>query len=348
MNQSSTFDSGCQVPLVDARFPWRPRKMRSFRLARLYEVSGDKQLALRAAGCSSALQFQVDQDTGDKWLFFANFCKLRLCPICSACRSRKISYRLSRVMDYFQDKNPDYQYIFLTLTQRNVSGSDLNAELDRLQEGWHRFVKNFKRDTMVDGWFKSLEITYHSKSGYHPHYHVVFSVPSDYFHTDAYMDHAEWRSRWAQAMRLDYLSHVNVKAAYVLRDGKRVRYDPHRLDLSPEDKLQVRRQVVKEVGKYPVKDTDYLRSSLPEAEAAEVVRTLTDALRRRRLMSFGGVLRQAAKELDISPDMSDLDDDLVHIDDEEELRSDLALMIEEYGWNFGSSEYLLTDRFVLD
>ena len=101
-------------------------------------------------------------------------------------------------------------------------------------------------------------------------------------------------------------------------------------------------QAAVEAAKYAVKDEDYIDPKLPEWDAVRILTDYTEALRRRRLMAFGGWMKEAARALDAE----DLDDgDLIHVDDDA-IREDLIEMIDAYGWHFGAGDFILSNREI--
>lgn len=75
--------------------------------------------AYRVLDCGSYLEFKRFLLSGEFKLNGANFCKVRLCPMCSWGRELKIFAQTSKVMDKALELR-DYRFIFLTLTYRNV------------------------------------------------------------------------------------------------------------------------------------------------------------------------------------------------------------------------------------
>lgn len=308
----------------DGKFPWRERKLKTFRLARLYEVAGWPEYAARAATCSTWLQYLAMED-GSRTLSAANFCKLRLCPLCIARRAKQSAYQLSQVMDKVEADHPGTMYLFLTLTVRNCPGDQLGDTLGQLTKAWDRLMKHRQVVKSIKGWFRAVEITRSGKDGtYHPHIHAILAVEPSYFgrKSGEYITHAEWLRRWKLALRVDYSPSVRIQTA------------------KARGEMCAGRAAAVEAAKYATKDSDYIDPQLPEDVAADIVDTYTRALRRRRLTAFGGWMKEAAAALGAA----DLEDgDLVHID-QDTIRADVADLIEDYGWHFGAGDYVLTDR----
>lgn len=310
--------------LVDERYPWRSFKRDSLQLSHLYELAGYAPYAKRERMCSTSLQFSILAN-GKKKLGFANFCQLRLCPMCMARRARKTAWQLSRVLDYVQAEHPDVVYIFLTITMRNCQGDDLGDTLDKLLSGWHKLLQHRDIARVVRGWFRALETTRSDKKGYHPHIHAILAVEPSYFSKNRhdYISHSAWVDHWQQALGVDYKPSVRIEICHA------------------KGAVSGSRAAATEAAKYTVKGSDYIDPRLSDKAAAEIVRTYTEALFRRRLVAFGGWLKEAAKALKVGD--LDNDKDLVHIDDDA-LRDDVVELIENYRWSFGAADYILCDR----
>lgn len=313
--------------LRDTRFDWRGKHMKSCRLARLYELAGWKEYAIRAAACARYTEFGYWVDSKDRKLQNANFCHLRLCPMCTARRARKNAMKLSQVMNQVEVKY-GLEFIFLTLTVQNCTGDKLGDALTMLAQGWDRLIRQRPVLRVCKGWYRALEITRNNDPDsewygtYHPHIHDILAVEPDYFLEESgkYLTHDDWMKRWRIACRLDYDPTVYVEKT---KEGK------HGLG------------AVLEASKYVTKDKDFISRNITDEDGAQIVEDYTKALFKRRLVAFGGVMKDIAAQIGADKD----DGDLVHIDDEG-IREDLADYIENYGWHFGAGDYILTDRRV--
>ena len=310
--------------LIDERFNWRSKKGRTMRTAYLYGLAGYEREANRAAACAAWLQFQVADVDGKEVRDLAqgNFCQLRLCPMCTARRAKRASYLLSKVMDTAQSRNRGLQYVFLTLTMRNVDGPGLKQALTDLSKSWYRLQDQRRVERAQKGWFRAIEITHNRRDGtFHPHIHAILAVEPLYFLRKGglYLSHEDWVTRWKKALRVDYDPSVRIQAT------------------GAKDKKRMERAAADEAAKYATKDQEFLGRSVSEDEAVMILTTYTEALRRKRLTAFGGILKDIARELKAD----DLEDgDLVHIE-EDSVREDLAVLMETYGWNFGAKDYVL-------
>lgn len=320
--QVVTKPDGEIISLEDSKFDWARKKARTIRLARLYKKAGYQDYSRRCASCSTWLQYSLFSD-GSRQLSAANFCGLRLCPLCISRKAKKAAYKLSRVLDVVEQEH-GVMFLFLTLTMRNVPGSELGDAITQLTAGWNRLIQHRHVKAAIKGWFRAIEITRRSK-GYHPHIHAILTVPPAYFarKSTLYISHKEWMQRWRLALRVDYDPSVRIQVA------------------KAKGEYSGGRAAAVEAAKYAVKDEDYIDPRLTEEQASQVVIDYTRALFRRRLTAFGGVLKEAASQMDA--DNLDDDKDLVHIGDEG-LREDVAELIETYCWRFGQGDYVLSRR----
>ena len=316
--------------LSDERFSWREKKMKTVMLADLYGKAGYLEYAERARSCCTWIQFAEWAD-GRKKLSAANFCQLRLCPMCTARRARKSAWKLSQVLNMVEAAH-GAKFLFLTLTMKNVPGSELGSALEQLTKGWIRFTEQRQIERSIKGWFRAIEITRSSRN-FHPHLHVILAVEPDYFSrasrkSGKYLNQFDLVDRWQRALRVDYKPSVRIQTTKA-KAG------------TGEAQAAGGYKAALEAGKYAVKDEDYIDPKLSEGLAVEILRDYTNALHRRRLTAFGGWMKEAAKALDA--DNLEEDKDLVHVDDDS-IREDVADLITTFNWHFGAGDFILARR----
>ena len=332
---------------------WSGKKKRNLSLSEIYMMIKESYRKIhsekfnrffnreeRSRMCATVLQFKKDTEQKRK-LHQAYFCQLRLCPVCNWRRSLKIFSQVSKIIQAIE-QDREHAYIFLTLTQKNVSGEELDQELDKMMKAWNRFLGYKKVKDVVKGSYRGLEITYDKESKitkrmyqekkdyykklglkvgnknpnfdmYHPHFHVLIVVRKGYFTSKEYLSHEVWRELWAKAMRLDYLPQVNVK---------RVKGNTA--------------EAVAETAKYVAKDSDYVIEKDLDL-SMNVVENLDYALERRRLVSFSGIMKEWHKKLNLDDTE---DGDLVHIDSEKDEELEGEMTLETYAWNVGYMNYV--------
>ena len=302
---------------------WKGKKLENLELAASYKRIGLNKY-YRVLDCSTFLEFRLTI-VNDLKLTNANFCKVRLCPMCSWRRSLKIFGQVSKVMDHVEE-NYNYRYIFLTLTVKNCYGKELRDTLDLMTKAFNKMNQRKAFKQAIKGYFRSLEITYNKKDNtYHPHFHMILAVNKNYFTDDRiYLSQEKWTSLWKSCLKVDYTPIVDVR---------RIKTDDNKGF----------GKAVAETAKYTVKADDFLirdeKGNIQENLTDEVVETLDYALHRKRLTSFGFVFKEIHKKLNLD---NAEDGDLTNTDNEE-LREDLTDVILKYQWNIGIKNYVLVE-----
>lgn len=321
--------------------PWREKKQANMLLAIAYDsVDGAKAIRLRE--CAKTLVFARLQN-GELKLKQMYSCRVRLCPLCAWRRAKKTYYNNMRIIDYIKKNDREYQYLFLTLTCKNVKSDELNKTIDDMYYAWNKFTKNKLIKKTIHGFCRCFEIThdinplitktlyakktnYYKKRGlkigdknpnydyYHPHFHVIVAVNKSYF-KKSYITLATWAQAWQQALNVDYVPTISVKKCYGC-DSKSVA----------------------ECSKYAVKDCDYV---VPDDWdlTIETVRTLDIALKNRRLIAYGGIFANAKKQLKLDDAENG---DLIHVDETHE-KNENEIRDEIYFWHTGYSQYMRND-----
>lgn len=284
--------------------PWGERKVENQKLVELLDIArkfdssvvSDSRL-VSIAECASWAKFAEMSDSSRK-LFDARFCRFRLCPMCCWRKSLKLFAQVSAVTDaILADKK--VRFIFVTLTVKNVVGSELRDTIKAMNEGFKRLTSKGKGAVVASaglrknllGYMKAIEVTCNiDRNDFHPHIHCIFEVRPSYFDGSGggYLTHSDWRQMWQDVMRLDYEPQVNVKAI----------------------KADERKKAVSELAKYSVKMNDLLEIR-DKNKAAKVLVELSNAIKNCRFVTFGGDFKEYKRKLS-------LDDvekgDLVHVE----------------------------------
>lgn len=299
--------------------PWRNKKMANELLSLAYEsVNSSKAARLRECGCF--LSFAVLED-GSKRLKHMDSCRVRLCPLCTWRRSLKVQAHTIAILRAMAGK---YAYLFLTLTMRNCSGDELSGALDTMFGAWQRLTQRKQFKTAVKGWYRGLEVTHNVEADtYHPHFHCVLAVNKSYFTSRSYIKQDGWTSLWKRSLRVDYDPIVDIR---------RVRSHSH--DDSDFNSCALI-EAVAEAAKYATKEDDYLIPS-DWALTVEVVRTLDKALENRRLIAYGGIMKELHKQLNLDDEETG---DLINVDSEDSTAAPTE-RVESYFWNTGYRQYV--------
>lgn len=294
--------------ITNKKTNWRSHKMDTQQLAESYKRLRNNKFYY-VENCGTFLEFKRFDD-GYLKLHRANFCKVRLCPMCSWRRSLKIFHQVSKIMNEIDlQKN---KFIFLTLTCKNVESEKLTETLDELLKAFNLLSKRKRFKKSVLGWFRCLEVTYNSdEDTFHPHIHCVLTVPAYYFKlSEYYISQDDWTKLWQSCLNIKYTPIVDVRK---FRKSKR--------GIGKE---------VAEVSKYAVKTTDYLKQD--DETTDYLVSVFDKALTSRRLVAFGGIFKMLHKQFNLDDvENGDL------INTSENLREDLGYMIVKYRWKIGTA-----------
>lgn len=319
--------------------PWRDKKINNLLVSKLYrsisDFDGDyfSRKADRLADCSTFLAFSVQSTPSCEGetlkLKSANSCRVRLCPMCAWRRTLKIGSHARKIFSYLDNHYHDkYSYLLLTLTVPNCKGSELSATIDKLMSAYDRLFKRKEVKFIVRGWYRGLEVTHNHKLGsksydtYHPHFHVLLVVDKDYLHyrqvSKGYISRDRWLQLWQECCRDDSITQVDIRSVKP-KAGKGLL------------------GAICEVTKYTVKDKDYI---IPYdwSLSQDIVKTLDGALAGRRLVSWGGVLKDVKKMLSLD---DEIDGDLVHIDlDDNDVDSGCSDTLFAF-WHTGYQQYIV-------
>lgn len=290
--------------------PWGRHKMINSALANLYDFIDPKK-AERLRKCADFVQFRILAD-GSKKLDKANFCRVRLCPMCQWRRGLKTFSQISQCFDYFAREKLNYKFVLLTLTVRNCAADELKESLDSMQAAWNRFRQQKAFKQAFKGVFKSWEITHNLRdNSFHPHYHIICAVAPSYFKSRYYLSHEKLVAMWRKAARLDYDPQVDVR---------RIKGDSA--------------GAIAEVAKYAVKPSDYIFADDIDY-SIEVIRLLDKVLDNRRFLSFCGCFKDAQ----IALKLDDIENgDLVHLDDDSAADDDNSKVV-SFAWISGYNRY---------
>lgn len=304
--------------------PWKLHKKENLRLVELYKKARIKDINLISDSrlfdlehCGDTLTFLQNAE-GKKKLKTANFCRVRLCPMCQWRRSLKMFSQVKKITDKILENDKSTRFIFGTFTIKNTDAENLEACINTLNKKFKYLVDQKKTFALAKklkqnllGYLKAVEVTYNSKDKtYHPHLHVIFAVKSTFFKNSSnYMTKKEWIELWQQALGVDYKPQTDIRA---IKSGTA--------------------KAVAEVAKYPVKTAPIL--SLPDDEAVEVLKTLTLSLHKKRFVAYGGIFKTIKQELKLTD--VETDKDLVNVDTEQQERFNAVIaVLFKYNFKFG-------------
>lgn len=298
---------------------WDEKKKMNLKMSDLYEKAMRQDDSImspaRLQQMRNCANYLVFSDVGGKKkLVDANFCRVRLCPMCNWRKSLKMFSQVSEVTDVMMSE-VKVRFIFLTLTVKNPSADELKEILDKMNEGLKYLLqksRNFASAKVLKqnllGYLKSTEITYNVKNdSYHPHFHCLLAVRPSYFDT-GYIKRKEYQLMWQQALHLNYLPQVDVR---VIKNATA--------------------RTIAEMSKYPTKTVDLLKIK-DQDKAVNALIVLHNAMFKRRLVTFGGLFRDIKARLKLD----DIEEgSLVHTESKSEGLNGVAYTLFQYNKIYG-------------
>lgn len=316
---------------------WTGKKKRSLLMADHFEVGGLDKKAERMNECANTLVFKKDNTR--LRLFQTWFCKVRLCPMCNWRRSLKIAFQNKKVIEK-ANESENLRWLFLTLTIKNVEADQLKDTLGDMTKAFNRLFKYKQVQKSVKGYFRALEVTRNTDPNsssfgtYHPHFHVLIAVKPSYFQGGYYIKQSVWAELWKKAAKLDYLPITHITTVKAKKQPVDVEGIVQDVQSSISDS-----KAVFEVSKYPVKDVDVIGTGDEvTAEGVETVLALDNALAHKRLISYGGILKQIHSDLNLD---NAEDGDLIQVGEEDpDDIANAAFEVMAY-WHVGLKQYLV-------
>jgi len=326
-----------QTVLNDKSSTGKPRKWSTYKKQALAvsdayrKFEGAATFSKRMDECGGWLRFLACTKGHGLLLIAAIFCQCRLCPLCQWRRSLIIFHQVKQLAcEHIKHYKSDVM-LLLTLTVPNVKANDLKERITLMQRGWHKLMNRNPVKRVCRSWFRSLEITYNeSRDDYHPHFHVLLMVPASYFKRDRnlYIERDEWLRMWQEVTGLPEITQVDIRKVKKLKKGDAIT------------------TVAAEIAKYATKPSDYVKATkdgLCEADA-KVIEALHVAIRRRRLVAFGGEFKRYKQALKLA-EVEDAD--MVKIDEQEKTCHcrvcESELLPQMYRWQIGLRQYVKTD-----
>lgn len=309
--------------------PWKYMKRGSLMVAEALKATGHQKIARRVYKCGDYLEYKKSLETWKKILINAQFCGLSLCPICQRRLAIKRYYTLKRVIEYIaQEQEETPEYILMTLTVRNVAGEELRDTVDCLLKSFTKFKKRVCIQKNFVGFYRTLEVSYNSDCDtYHPHLHILFQVKKGYFAKEntTYLTTEKLVSEWQKCLGADYTPVCDLR------------------------KIKGEKGLL-EVSKYVNKTSDVLK--LPKETRHKVIHYLYTGLFRKRLVAFGGVMKEVAKELKLELEEAKADEKADREENElrnlnltgikRDYKTGEGYQIEQYFWN--REDYIFDEK----
>lgn len=300
--------------------------------------------ASKLLDCGTELQLD---DNGR--VVFANFCRLRICPMCQRRRALRIASDFKKIMDKL-----DCAWLHLVFTVPNCSASELSGVLDDMQIASSRFFRVDFVKKAFKGVARCTEVTYNvERNNYHPHFHCLVAVNKSYFTSRYYLRVEDIRKLWTALVNAQMFGKCIKKAVDVKGfdvDGyKEVRinvknrsdkwvmgllegFDPDVDGLYQCSITKANEGSIPEVAKYCVKP---LQMDLEGFDLYEPLQVIFNALHNRRLIQLYGTVADASRALGVDFDTDNFED----VSDKSDTNIDIA-KIRRYNWDRKGNRYL--------
>ena len=295
--------------------PWDVHRAQADDVGLIYASAVEfERYAVRMAQCAEVLRFVWVDPSSDGEILLklrdARFCRLRHCPVCQWRRMLMWQARFYQSLPKLVSEHHKARWLFLTLTVRNCSITELSDTLTTMNTAWQRFIKrqDFKP---VLGWVRTTEVTRGRDGTAHPHFHCLLMVPASWFTGRQYVKQARWVDLWRDCLRVDYLPVVDVRVVKA-KEG--------------QESGEALQAAVRETLKYSVKPADM-------TDDPQWFLELTRQTHKRRFVAAGGALKDVLK-LD-----QETDQDLVTTDSTEPPTEDEASV--SFGWREAERHYRL-------
>lgn len=257
------------APLVK----WSEKKRVSLRVAAKMIDAGFRARGFRMQNCGDFVNFKICPDCGKSYISSTNLCRDRLCPTCSWRLSLKKFAEMCTTLATIKDLK-SYGAGFLTLTIKNCTAGGLNATLKKMAADWNRMLQQKACKELFLGWARSVEITYNPKrKTFHPHFHIIVLYEEVFSVGEM---HEITRKAWNKAARLDYEAITDFRAI----EGKDTDID--------NDGFY---SAICETFKYAVKSDEL------EDMDISTFRMFVNAIQGVRFVSYGGIIKEARKQL---------------------------------------------------
>ena len=241
-------------------------KAKNQRIAEWIAQNNQISRANRIKECGSFIMWNYCIHCHHSEIVSANYCKDRFCAICAPKKANRIRYQILKTIEPHIKKDCN-EWLFLTMTIKSVPGTELRKTVEGLLSASRKFFDRRPIEKVVEGYIRSLEITYNHKTGmYHPHIHMLLMVnKANYFIKGLYLTQFDYAEIWKQCNKLDYTPITDIRKVY------------------DKEGYQSIKSAVIETAKYPVK-----LYNIPNKTVFDI---LDNALKGKQLITAGGVLR---------------------------------------------------------
>lgn len=302
----------------------------------------DNKLSQKLGDCATWLLFK-QKENGLK-LASSNFCRSKICPLCSWRKRliwlQRLYTSLNTIRGLYKDSKPKKKLslIFVTLSQRNCLIDDLSREIKHMSKAWHEFIRDDEKSSFSpkvapsEGYFRAMEVTVklvNWRIYCNVHYHAILIAPQGYGdkeNRDSFIPQRDWVKAWRRAMQLDYDPTAHVKFTSFKNQSEIVKYlvKPLNYDINLERQLKIYQDRIKDI------------QGLPHSDYYSVLVGLSEQLKHCQQFTTGGIIRR------YMPRRNDDEENLINIRQTDELlETDPSTPNLYFQWQEGDYHYLL-------
>lgn len=219
------------------------------------------------------------------------------------------------IMDFISKYSErDYTYYFLTLTVKNCRITSLNDTVKHMSAAWNRLLQRKIWKRSIYGFARSVEVTYNFRARtFHPHFHIIVALENG--NTISELD---MRRAWKEVLRIDYNPITDFRQIY----NKKSAAPGEEKDITP---------AILETFKYSVKSKEI------EDMPLNAFRALAEQISSLRLISFGGIFKEAKQALGL--EFETVTEDEIQIRKDYCSRCGTQMQETLFRWSFGTSTY---------
>jgi plasmid rolling circle replication initiator protein Rep len=290
--------------------PWDVHRGESDQISLSYAGSEFQRYSERIDDCAQLLGFGLAPDAAAGAyrlkLRTARFCHVRTCMVCSWRRSLMYKARAYKALPRVIADYPTMRYLFVTLTLKNCSISELKQSIIHLNKSFSRLAKI--KEFPAIGYIKTVEVTRGKRGDAHPHLHILMGVKASYFST-GYISKADWCAYWKRAAKVEYTPVMDVQAI--------------KPNHSPVG-------ILAEIIKYQTKPNDLIFSD------REWFLEYTKQIKGTKAFALGGIMKEYFKELE----KEETTDEMIGNDESQDGVDEGELF---FGWRQSERKYRMVD-----
>lgn len=276
-----------EIPVEKAqeeREKWAMKKAYAKRRAAKMKEAGFYARAHRMNECAEVIGGKICTSCGHFHLTTASLCRDRLCPLCEWRLSMKRFAKMMALVNCIRAES-DETWAAYTLTGKNCRGDELEFMLCEMSRAWNCIASAKKFKQHYSGWAKSLEITYnHDTHTFHPHFHILTVGDG--------CDSTYILQRWQKA--------TTFATSWMAQETHRI--TSKWVDEPTSDDIVA---AVLEAYKYAIKEQPDKKGRIIDDMPIGDFRILAESIGGKRLISFGGIIKEWAKELELEVEKDD-------------------------------------------